>query len=66
LVVTYKGVYDLSLDKKWQTNLFNRSVELFDPNYLPLRMLVKALVEAMDILRFYPTIRMEEIFDSNT
>jgi len=64
LVMTYRLVYDLSLDKKWQTNLFNEAVEVFDPKYQPLRVLIKALVEAMDILRFYPTVSLEEMFDS--
>lgn len=64
LVTTYKGVYGLSLDKKWKVNLFKEAMEVFDPEYHPLRVLVKAMVEAMDILRFYPSVSLDDIFES--
>ena len=64
LVRTYKDVYDLVLDKQWQNRLLAEALELFDPGVHPLRLLVKSLVEAMDIMRFYPETGLEDIFES--
>ncbi len=64
LVNTYKEVYDLVLDKQWQNRLLLEALDLFDPGVHPLRLLVKSLVEAMDIMRFYPETGLEDIFES--
>ena len=60
---TYKGVYDLTLDKQWRRGLLNHVVELFPAGHLPIRSMVKATVEALDILRFYPTVSLEDLFE---
>jgi len=63
IVDTYKDVYDLTLDKKWRYGLLKHIIEHFLPQGLPIRNIVKATVEALDILRFYPTVGLEDLFD---